>query len=107
MAVGEVKQKQRFVQKKNNCRIHFADGDNNCGRTFGNKFKILLQDILQVGIFPYFTFYSLAHVHVNETVFSHERMGTKTRFEKEVRGYSETAYCTVLITSVNQSSHLF
>ena len=30
MAVGEVKQKQRFVQKKNNCRIHFADGDHWC-----------------------------------------------------------------------------
>ena len=32
-------------------------------------------------------------LHVNEISFSYERMGTKTRFEKEAKGNSEMAYC--------------
>ena len=33
------------------------------------------------------------NLHVNEISFSYERMSTKTRFEKEAKGYSEMAYC--------------
>ena len=32
------------------------------------------------------------NLHVNEISFSHERMSTKTRLEKEAKGYSEMAY---------------
>ena len=32
------------------------------------------------------------NLHVNEMSFSYERMGTKTRFEKEVKGNSKMAY---------------
>ena len=32
------------------------------------------------------------NVQVNEISFSYERMGTKTRFEKEAKGNSEKAY---------------
>ena len=32
------------------------------------------------------------NLHVNEISFSHERMSTKTRFEKEAKGNSEMAY---------------
>jgi len=32
------------------------------------------------------------NLHVNEISFSYERMGTKTRFEKEAKGYLEMAY---------------
>ena len=31
-------------------------------------------------------------LHVNKILFSYERMGTKTRFEKETKGNSEMAY---------------
>jgi len=31
--------------------------------------------------------------HVNEISFLYERMGTKTRFEKEAKGNLEMAYC--------------
>ena len=33
------------------------------------------------------------HSHANENKFSYEKMSTKTRFEKEAKGYSEMAYC--------------
>jgi len=33
------------------------------------------------------------NLHANENSFSFERMGTKTRFEKEAKGNSEMAYC--------------
>ena len=33
------------------------------------------------------------NLHVNEISFSYEKMGTKTRFEEEVKGNSEMAYC--------------
>ena len=32
------------------------------------------------------------NLHVNEISFSYEKMGTKTRFEEEVKGNSEMAY---------------
>ena len=32
------------------------------------------------------------NLHVNEILFSHEEMGTKTRFEEEAKGNSEMAY---------------
>ena len=32
------------------------------------------------------------HLHVNENLFSYERMSTKTRFEKEAKGNSEMVY---------------
>ena len=32
------------------------------------------------------------NLHVNEISFSYERMGTKTRSEKEAKGNSEMAY---------------
>ena len=32
------------------------------------------------------------NLHVNETSFSYEKMGTKTRFEEEAKGNSEMAY---------------
>ena len=32
------------------------------------------------------------NLQVNEISFSYERMGTKTRFEKEAEGHSEMAY---------------
>ena len=32
------------------------------------------------------------NLHVNEISFSYERMGTKTRFEKEAKGNSEMGY---------------
>ena len=32
------------------------------------------------------------NLQVNEISFSYERMGTKTRFEKEAKGNSEMAY---------------
>ena len=32
------------------------------------------------------------NLHLNEISFSYERMGTKTRFEKEAKGNSEMAY---------------
>ena len=34
------------------------------------------------------------NLQVNEFSFSYERMGTKTRFEKEAKGHSEMAYWT-------------
>ena len=34
------------------------------------------------------------NLHVNEISFSYQRMSTKTRFEKEAKGYSEMAYWT-------------
>ena len=37
------------------------------------------------------------HLHVNENLFSYERMSTKTRFEKEAKGNSEMVYCDILI----------
>jgi len=36
------------------------------------------------------------NLHVNEISFSYERMGTKTRFEKEAGGNSQMAYCGVI-----------
>ena len=36
------------------------------------------------------------NLQVNEISFSYERMGTKTRFEKEAKGNSEMAYCVKL-----------
>ena len=33
------------------------------------------------------------NLHVKEISFSYERMSTKTRFEEEVKGNSEMAYC--------------
>ena len=33
------------------------------------------------------------NLHVNGISFSYERVGTKTRFEKEAKGNSEMAYC--------------
>ena len=43
---------------------------------------------------------------MNEISFSYERMGTKTRFEKEAKGNSEIAYCiswmTVKLKSVQK-----
>ena len=33
------------------------------------------------------------NLHMKEISFSYERMGTKTRFEKETKGNSEMAYC--------------
>ena len=32
------------------------------------------------------------NLHVNEISFSYGKMGTKTRFEEEAKGYSEMAY---------------
>ena len=32
------------------------------------------------------------NLHVNEISLSHEKMGTKTRFEEEAKGNSEMAY---------------
>ena len=32
------------------------------------------------------------NLHVNEILFSYERMGAKTRFEEEAKDYSEMAY---------------
>ena len=36
------------------------------------------------------------NLHVNEISFSYEKMGTKTRFEKEAYGNSEIAYSVPL-----------
>ena len=33
-----------------------------------------------------------SHLHVNENLFSYERMSTKTHFEKEAKGNSEMVY---------------
>ena len=35
------------------------------------------------------------NLHVNGISFLYERMSTKTRFEKEAKGYSEMAYSVV------------
>ena len=35
------------------------------------------------------------HLHVNESLFSYEKMSTRTRFEKEAKGNSEMAYWCV------------
>ena len=53
---------------------------------------------------PLFQSHSLSYqnefnLHVNEISFSYERMSTKTRFEKEAKGNSEMAYCSVAFTS--------
>ena len=37
------------------------------------------------------------NLQVNEISFSYERMGTKTRFEKEAKGNSEMAYCNIIL----------
>ena len=39
------------------------------------------------------------NLHVNGISFSYERMGTKTRFEKEAKGNSEMAYCNQVGTT--------
>ena len=39
---------------------------------------------------------SLIYMWLNEISFSYERMGTKTRFEKEAKGNSEMAYSSCL-----------
>ena len=36
------------------------------------------------------------NLHVNEFSFSHERMSTKTCFEKEAKGDSEMAYYNII-----------
>ena len=40
------------------------------------------------------------NLHVNEISFSYEKVGTKTRFEKEAEGNSEMAYCPPTNTEV-------
>ena len=53
------------------------------------------------------------HFHVNEITFSYERMGTKTRFEKEAKGNSEMAYSYItntlnkLVFTQNSARFLF
>ena len=37
------------------------------------------------------------NLHVNEISFSYEKMGTKTRFEKEAKGNSEMAYSVKMV----------
>ena len=39
----------------------------------------------------------LINLHVNEISFPHERMDTKTRFEKEAKGNSKMVYCKLLL----------
>ena len=40
------------------------------------------------------------NLHVSEISFSYERIGTKTRFEKEAKGNSEMAYCNRVFSYV-------
>ena len=53
------------------------------------------------------------HFHMNEITFSYERMGTKTRFEKEAKGNSEMAYSYItntlnkLVFTQNSARFLF
>ena len=48
---------------------------------------LLFKGLFSLESSPYST-----HLHVNEISFSYERMGTKTRLEKEAKGNSEMAY---------------
>jgi len=40
------------------------------------------------------------NLQLNEISFSYERMGTKTRFEKEAKGNSEMAYFEIVLTVI-------
>ena len=43
---------------------------------------------------PILSYENEFNLHVDENIFSYERMSTKTRFDKEAKGNSEMAYCT-------------
>ena len=40
------------------------------------------------------------YLHMNENLFPYEKMSTTTRFEKEAKGNSETAYSIMLMMGI-------